>query len=312
VLRALAKEPKERFTTVEAFVGALQQACQTTLSRPMAFLSEFAPTREPLPLADTMISSPSSQISRLSNAASFSISKRSGYENTPPVPELRKNTVIGNRLKQIGPGKIVLLVGFILLVLVGSLGLFNMMRSNQRASDHAPAPTATQAPAAATATARYNDYIRATSGTPVLDDPLDSNRKGNGWAEGNGSCVFSGGQYHVKISQTGYFQACFAQPTLHFSNFAFQVQMTILSGDYGGIVFRTNEGHPFGYRFAFGSGSNNLVYDYELAKFANIQANLNQVYLLTVIACGRSISLYIDKQWVATAEDSSAILGALA
>jgi hypothetical protein len=44
-------------------------------------------------------------------------------------------------------------------------------------------------------------------------------------------------------------------------------------------------------------------------KFPAIKANLNQSYLLTAIARGSSISLYIDKRWVQTVEDSAASSG---
>ena len=91
--------------------------------------------------------------------------------------------------------------------------------------------------------------------------------------------------------------------------------MTILKGDYGGIVFRTNQQQPFGYRFAFRSDQapsdgGDLAYgDRELAKFTAITAHLNQAYLLTAIVRGSSISLYIDKQLVMSVEDSSASSG---
>src|SRR5207253_542110 len=55
----------------------------------------------------------------------------------------------------------------------------------------------------------------------------------------NGGCVFTAGTYHVKEYATGYFQPCFAQAG-NFSNFTLQVQMTILSGEYGGIIFRAD------------------------------------------------------------------------
>jgi hypothetical protein len=224
-----------------------------------------------------------------------------------------------------------------LLVLIGSLGLFNIIRTNQittgnayviaTAQTHATkvanavatsvqanaATATTQAIVAATVTATiaYNNYVQATSGTPVLDNPLSDKSKGNGWAAGSKSCEFSGGAYHVRMSLKGYYEVCYDQPT--FSNFAFQVQMTILKGDYGGMVFRTNSKNPFGYRFALGLGGwCNLVYgSNELAKSTAFKTNLNQPHLLTVIARGSSISLYIDKQWVATVEDSSASSGGI-
>ena len=47
VLRALAKEPKERFASVQDFATALQHADQGTTSPPSTLLSTLAPTGEP-------------------------------------------------------------------------------------------------------------------------------------------------------------------------------------------------------------------------------------------------------------------------
>lgn len=328
VMTALAKDPKERFATIQAFAIALEQACQAGLLCRIALQPELSSPNPPLPSNDTVIAFPSPQLSGLPDAAmsypptaktlsatplaaSFSASDISDYTNTPAVPKTRSNATIGNRHQDLHPSRIVLLIGLALLVLIGSLGLFNIIRANQRTTGNAYATTQTNATtianrativaqvhaaASATATAQYLDYIQATSGTPVLDDSQIG-------------CDFIGGAYHAGINQKNTFLVCYAQPT--FSNFAFQAQMTILKGDYGGIVFRTNKDNAFGYRFAFGLGICNFDYgDKELVKSA-IRANLNQAYLLTAIARGSSISLYIDKQWVATVEDNSASSGGI-
>src|SRR3989440_12130121 len=50
-----------------------------------------------------------------------------------------------------------------------------------------------------------------------------------------GSCAFTNGAYHSNMPQTGYFQPCYAQ-TQTYTNFAFQVDMTITPGDEGAII----------------------------------------------------------------------------
>jgi hypothetical protein len=94
--------------------------------------------------------------------------------------------------------------------------------------------------------------------------------------------------------------------------------MTILSGDFGGIIFRTSQQNPYGYRFAFRSqlvpsySSGDLVYgNQQLATFATAKANLNQTYLLTAIASGSTLSLYIDKKLVMSVSDSNASAGGI-
>ena len=330
VLTALAKDPHQRFGSVRAFANALEQACQIASSRPIALPSELPSPSQTLPPTDTVVAFPSRQLSGPLNAAtssspptrapsatplagSFSASNLPNDENAPPEPKTWRNSAIANRRQGFHISRVVLLVGLTLLVLIGSLGLFIIRSTNQMTTNNAYATATAQtnttiiantttimaqvnAAATATATALYNDYVHATSGTPVLDDSQIG-------------CDFTGGAYHVSINQKNTFLVCYAQPT--FSNFAFQEQMTILKGDYGGIVFRTNKDNAFGYRFAFGLGICNFHYgDKQLAESA-IRANLNQAYLLTAIARGSSISLYVDKQWVATVEDNSASSGGI-
>ena len=65
---------------------------------------------------------------------------------------------------------------------------------------------------------------------------------------GEGSCSFKDNAYHATAQQPDYLYACFAA-TPNFSNFAYQVQMTILQGDYGGIIFRANGANSKYYYF---------------------------------------------------------------
>ncbi len=336
VLIALEKDPHQRFGSVQAFATALEQACQTAPSRPIALPSGLFSPGQPLPPTETVAAIPWRQVSGSPSTAPSSPSPTKALSATHSEKLFFASKIINSRQRP-RISRTVLLIGLALFVLICSLGLLNTIRTNQvttgnasataTAQTHATkvanavatlvqanaATATTQAIVAATVTATiaYNNYVQATSGTPVLDDPLSDSSKGNSWAAGSKSCEFSGGAYHVRMSLKGYYEVCYDQPT--FSNFAFQVQMTILKGDYGGMVFRTNSKNPFGYRFALGLGGwCNLDYgNNELAKSTAFKANLNQPYLLTVIARGSSISLYIDKQWVATVEDSSASSGGI-
>jgi hypothetical protein len=83
-----------------------------------------------------------------------------------------------------------------------------------------------------TATTPQDLYTLATSGNPVLNDPLTSPDTNN-WDTLTydlvGSCGFIGGTYHAIMPQTGYVSLCLAQAT-NFHNFAFQIQMTFIKG----------------------------------------------------------------------------------
>ena len=147
----------------------------------------------------------------------------------------------------------------------------------------------------------------------MLDDPLSDNSKGYGW--GSGKCQFTGGAYHVKSQTQSYFTLCYAQGT-DYSNFAFQVQMTILAGDSGGIVFRADGVNNRYYLFhIFSSGF--YAFDLYVGSIAShtrtlasgsssaISTSLNQPNLITVVARGSSIDLFVNQQYVTGGSDST-------
>ena len=108
--------------------------------------------------------------------------------------------------------------------------------------------------------------------------------------------------------------ACFYQ-TSTFSNFAFQVQMTIVKGDAGGLIFRlpaTDSQFLNAYLFTV-----NVIGTYSLVSTPNdvnaplttrasaaIAKGVNHTNLLTVIARGNSIFLYVNKQYLASIKDN--------
>ena len=170
--------------------------------------------------------------------------------------------------------------------------------------------------ATATATALQSLYTTVTSGHPVLNDPLTGN-DANNWDEnqavGGGGCGFSGGAYHATMPQKGFYFACFAQAA-SYSNFAYQVQLKIISGDDGGIVFRGDSVNYKFYRFYInqkGTYCIDLAQDINHVKsfFCNassaINTGLNSVNFLTVIAQGGNIHLYINKQYIASLSDNT-------
>src|SRR5437588_791231 len=93
-------------------------------------------------------------------------------------------------------------------------------------------------------------------GAPIINDPLQDNSQNYNWDVTNlpsgGGCAFTGGAYHVSMPQKGYISPCFAQAT-NLSNFAYQIQMTIIKGDQGGIAFRADSGKGNFYYFNLNS-----------------------------------------------------------
>ena len=201
----------------------------------------------------------------------------------------------------------ILLVGLALLVAVGSsVGVFYFTRSNQ----HNPTrPTTTsnnqQSP--------YPPY-----GTLALDDPLSDNSHGYEWNEGPGdsfgTCAFTGGAYHVNVLQRPG-KGCVA--STNFSDFAYQVQMTIVKGDGGDILFR-DDAKGNGYYFfigqdgtyGFGIYNNCNGNNCKLSALRNgsspaINTGLIQTNLVAVIAKGSTIDLYVNHQKIDSVSDSS-------
>ncbi|MBX5455976.1 MAG: hypothetical protein IRZ31_03675 [Thermogemmatispora sp.] len=179
---------------------------------------------------------------------------------------------------------------------------------------HATATAAAQATAvaAATATAEQATYTAATQGTPTLTDPL-TGQNGNQWTlDGNlrEGCSFSGSSLHSLVASDHVFIPCLALAT-NFADFTLQVHMRLARGDGGGLVFRANADRGTGYLFFVGSDGN-----YSLMLSDGTQANAlvggptpaihtaaGQDNLLTVIARGSSILLYVNKQYVGSAQD---------
>jgi serine/threonine protein kinase len=153
----------------------------------------------------------------------------------------------------------------------------------------------------------------------VLNDPLTA-QDANQWSvisyAGNaGGCGFNNGAYHAIAAQAGTFALCTAQAT-NFANFTYQVRMTITSGsaaDGGGLVFRVSNGSA--YRLHVGmNGSFDLVdQDKRLASGSSpaIKQGLGQTNVLTVVARGSSITLYVNEQQIAQVNDSLSSSGAI-
>jgi len=186
------------------------------------------------------------------------------------------------------------------------------------ASSKAATATAVVVQAQATATA----YARIImQGTPGLMNPLMGNTPGDNWdvtnLQGGGGCAFMADGYHSAMPQTNFFSPCFARAT-NFSNFSYQVEMTILKGDRGGICFRADPSSgSFYYFYISSSGSyalqtyNNYILTGTLSDGSStaIKTGLKQPNLIAVVANGAALDLYVNMQYIATVNDSTFVHG---
>ncbi len=236
------------------------------------------------------------------------------------APPSRANASTETIKRRRSPGTAILLVGLALLVAVGgSVGFFYFTRSNQQN----PSPSTSsnqQNPTSPTTTSNNQQNPYPPYGTLALDDPLSDNSQGHSWFEGDpyglGTCAFTGGAYHVNAIVHDNTNDCLASP--NFSDFAYQVQMTIVKGDGGGIGFRIDNTKGSSYTFFIGQngdyalwsfnncGSNNCKFS-ELRSGSSpvINTGLGQSNLLAVVASGSTIDLYVNNQKIDSVSDSS-------
>lgn len=176
---------------------------------------------------------------------------------------------------------------------------------------------------ATTAALTPNDiYNRATSGIPVINDPLDS-KQGSSWLQLEGSvnsCSFSGGAYHIKITTNPSSGYCIAYNSL-FSNLAFQVQLTFFQGDAGGLIFRyITNGNLGCYLFEITRFGEYTLYSVKGNDSTQLTGGFSHVIntgfyqhnLLTVVAEGSHLYLYVNKQTVASVTNSNYSSGQVA
>jgi eukaryotic-like serine/threonine-protein kinase len=265
----------------------------------------------------------------------------------PPI--LKPEDHVPSRRRNIG---IVLFFGVLaLLLIVGSIGvmLYNATVSQSpevrahatataRASAAARAATGTAgayatgtayanatitAVVAATATmdAAYPDtYAPNDHATLFLYDPMS---KADQWkpdqSSPGGYCRYVSAAYHIKESQTGYTYHCFSKFSI--SNFAFEVQMRVLSGDCGGLDFRAQaNGKEYEYTVCQdGSFSiwvdkdNNVNNNRELigSQSSAIKKGLGQPNTLAVVAKGTTLVFYINHTKLYSANDTTSDQGSI-
>ncbi len=150
------------------------------------------------------------------------------------------------------------------------------------------------------------------SGTLAFVDPMSANNKGHNWDE-NINCAFIGGAYHAIAPDPRFSDYCTTNTT-NFNNFTYEVQMRIIKGDAGGVIFRVENTNPNQY-YAFyikqdGSYSLDVINGSNISSSANgssaaIKRGLNQNNLIAVVAQGNTVMLYVNHQQIGNATDNT-------
>lgn len=337
VFKALAKAPKDRFPTVTHFAQALHTALQedTLSTLPLPYFTSES-------VSSTGISVSLPDVQSLQRGAFFPNSKagqiRVAEEGThanqveeKPSSKLKRAQSQPQEPSPIFPdrkrrrtGLIIAIITLVLLLSGG--GLFAAMNLSKIVIASSLTPTLTSTPivtptainAAALSPSQLYD---AVTSRPVFYSSNLSQQDNANWDEATytngGSCNFVNGVYEVTINPgpPANLEVCL-ENAFSFSDFAFQAQMTICSGaneDGGGLVFRATSGTIM-YRLRIGvDGSYDLTStNLNIARISSaIKPGLNQQNLLTIIAQGNLIFLYVNSQYIGQTSSSFSNQGAI-
>jgi hypothetical protein len=160
----------------------------------------------------------------------------------------------------------------------------------------------------------YDDLLLRT---PTFIDQLRTPDLYN-WQTDVGSgtgCTFAHNAYTVTINTAHAFLPCLASNS-HFSDFAYQVHMSIISGNASGLAFRANAstlqsylftiGYDGSYHFYVTSGGKHQVAKNIVSGYSDLITNgLQQDNFLTVIAHKHSFDFYVNGQYLTSANDTT-------
>jgi hypothetical protein len=310
--RALAKSPEQRFSNVQAFADAFEQA---TLE--VGETVRVSPGWLP----------PDAHELQLHTEPSIEEIPTLRQKSGPTTEKIltRPSDVLDRSAKKVGKGlsmgAVIGILALILLVIISGIASLGIMAFSA-AQVSSPPQGGTSAQTGVSAAAWQDKYTQVTSQKPLFTDPLNQNV--NGWdtvTDAKRSCFLTNGVYHTRSLVPYNIAPCGNTKFTRLSNIAYQVRMTILRGNEGGIFFRLTVPSKMQLISYFFSLNSNGTYNLWAANVhfktllhntsAAIKSGLNQSNLLTVIAKGKLIALYINNQYVNSIVDDSASTGAI-
>jgi len=238
---------------------------------------------------------------------------------TLPAVSSRRGQVRGSAILK-------MCLALVLLLGMASLFYFSVSRaiSPMKGNTTATAVYATQA-AATTTEVACPSYLPGC-GTLALYDPLRDDSKGYDWHPPDYSgCDFLGGVLHVSVIGDGanpvFFHACIGK-TPTFSDFTYEIKMTFIKGDCGGVIFRSHD--PMLYYFyicqdgeygivRYTRDPDNGMPDPNLnpplrtsaTRSSSIIAGSSQANIIAVQARGSIIDLYVNQHLIDSVEDNN-------
>lgn len=221
--------------------------------------------------------------------------------------------------------RILLMVTIVLIFLASAVGCSSANSASRATTKQSSATVTDQT----MGTSSVRDDVRASAaltttqnpyppykGTLLLNASLRKSTKTPLWDEGatphSGSCQFAGGAYHATIVQANQFWYC-TDESLTVSDFAYQIQMTILKGDYSGIAFRNVASGSLYYFYVDTKGhyeldvnrNHQFIKTISSGTSSAIKTGYNQFNLLGVVAQGNSFDLYINVRHITHVSDAT-------
>jgi eukaryotic-like serine/threonine-protein kinase len=301
---ALAKQPEQRFASVTAFARALEHA-----------LLDRSSYNDP-----TVIRTPS-PAEQVNDPVRVE-------QRTPAHVQPRRDEGPKEHRQGLPKGITIMLVVLAILVGGGTVAFLypKLTERNSTTQTQTPATTPTTAATSQPTTIATNPANNSqnpyppNTGNMVLNDSMVDNSKNWDWQLGtnnnNATCAFAKGGYDVTQPAQGFFHSCTAYNT-NFSNFTYEVQMTMISGDYAGIIFCKESTDQYYLFRIYTNGTYSLLRNVD----ANIDhavplANGSFAYsgtgIIGVVVNGGTINLYFNRQQIGSASDSAYTHGQIA
>lgn len=267
----------------------------------------------PAPIAPTPVATPSP-----SPAGQFGSSQSSTMLNQPPpVPASSPS----NRNKPSRQTAAFLAVSLLVLGGIVLVAVFARGGGPTGGTDYNATATAqaqeqlTNIAATAQAQAAANPDPYQPSGTLALIDPLSQPSAWTTASDTNwgGQCQFVNGAYQVSQSISSRLNICSNNNQATYSNFAFEVNMTINQGDCGGLTMRNIGDNSNLYYFRVCQDGNYLFSKYTShsgstilsGNSSAINPGTNQSNVIAVVANGSSFDLYVNSKKIDSASDNT-------
>ncbi len=244
----------------------------------------------------------------------------SDYPPTPgsPPPDFVPPVTSSPKRRGLSLAVTLILSALVLLLVFG--GIFVGIRIGQSHSGVVPAQVVTTATASPTPDSNQL-YQQVTSQNPSFVDSLQ-NATLSLWSvfeKPTYGCEIKSDGLHVHIKDTGHLGYCTSGRGI-FSNFAFQVEMQILSGAGGGVTFRgdTLAGdlyyfhvYPDGTYFIHAEQNHQWSTALGGGTASTFSSGFGEKNTLTVIAQGSQIDFYMNQRFLTKIQDSTFASGYL-